>query len=216
MARKMVRELTMSKPVIEFIFDFGSPNAYLVLKILPQIADAHGAEIKLIPCLLGGIFKATGNQAPFAAFAGIKGKLDYDRLEMMRFVKKHGLTAFKMNPHFPMNTLALMRGMLAAQHLGVEHDYVNSVLGGMWEDGEKMDDPEVFLARLNRSGLDGQRLAEMSSRPEIKGELVANTEAAVARGVFGIPTFFVGEEMFFGKERIAQIEELLTGLSSGA
>ena len=199
----------MSKKVIEFIFDFGSPNAYLVLKVLPQIADAHGAEIKLLPCLLGGIFKATGNQAPLFAFAGIKGKLDYDRLEMMRFAQKHGLSGFKMNPHFPINTLALMRGMVAAQHLDVANTYVDAVLGGMWEDGEKMDDPEVFLARLNRSGLNGQQLIELSNTADIKGELVANTEAAVARGVFGIPTFFVGDQMFFGKERIAQIVELL-------
>lgn len=200
----------MSKPVIEFIFDFGSPNAYLVLKVLPQVAEAHSAEIKLIPCLLGGIFKATGNQAPMLAFAGVKGKLDYDRLEMLRFATRHGLTAFKMNPHFPINTLALMRGMVAAQHLGVANDYVDAVLGGMWEDGEKMDDPGVFLARLNRSGLDGERLLELSASSHVKAELVANTEAAVARGVFGIPTFFVGNEMFFGKERIAQIEELLS------
>ena len=200
----------MNTPAIEFIFDFASPNAYLVHKILPEIAGRYGAEIKLIPCLLGGIFKATGNQAPFNAFAGIKGKLNYDRLEVQRFVTRHGLSAFKMNPHFPMNTLGLMRGMVAAQHLGVEQDYVASVLGGMWEDGEKMDDPEVFLARLNRSGLDGQRLLELSTSPEVKAELVANTEAAVARGVFGIPTFFVGDEIFFGKERLGQIEELLS------
>jgi 2-hydroxychromene-2-carboxylate isomerase len=203
----------MTKPVIEFIFDFGSPNAYLVLKVLPQVAEQHGAEIKLIPCLLGGIFKATGNQAPLFAFADIKGKLDYDRIEMQRFATRHQLTAFKMNPHFPMNTLGLMRGMVAAQHLGFASAYVDCVLGGMWEDGEKMDDPEVYLARLNRSGLDGQRLVELAGSGEVKAELVANTEAAVARGVFGIPTFFVGDEMFFGKERIAQIAELLNAYS---
>ena len=203
----------MNKTVIEFIFDFGSPNAYLILKVLPQIATSHGAEIKLNPCLLGGIFKATGNQAPLFAFAGIKGKLDYDRLEMQRFATRHGLNAFKMNPHFPINTLALMRAMVAAQHLGVANEYVDVVLGGMWEDGEKMDDPGVFLARLNRGGLDGQHLMELSSSAEVKAELVANTEAAVARGVFGIPTFFVGDEMFFGKERIGQIEELLSAHS---
>jgi len=208
--------MTVSKPAIEFIFDFGSPNAYLVLKILPTIAQWHGVEIKLIPCLLGGIFKATGNQAPFAAFAGIKGKLEYDRLEMQRFAAKHELTAFRNNPHFPMNTLAMMRGMVAAQHLGVTETYVNAVLGGMWEDGEKMDDPEVFLARLNRSGLDGERVLALSGSPEVKAELVANTEAAVARGVFGIPTFFVGDEMFFGKERLGQIEELLGKLAQVA
>jgi 2-hydroxychromene-2-carboxylate isomerase len=206
----------MTKPVIDFIFDFGSPNAYLVLKVLPQIADQHGAEIKLIPCLLGGIFKATGNQAPFSAFAGIKGKLEYDRLEMQRFTKRHGLTTFKHNPHFPMNTLGLMRGMVAAQHLGVTSAYLDCVLGGMWEDGEKMDDPEVFMARLNRSGIDGAQLVETLNSPEVKAELVANTEAAVARGVFGIPTFFVCDEMFFGKERIGQIVELLNDLPAGA
>lgn len=204
----------MQKPMIEFIFDFGSPNAYLVMKVLPLIAKWHGVEIRLIPCLLGGIFRATGNQAPFSAFAGIKGKLEYDRLEMQRFATRHELHAFKMNPHFPINTLALMRGMVAAQHLGVASEYADVVLGGMWEDGEKMDDPEVFMARLDRGGLDGHRLLELANSPEVKAELVTNTEAAVARGVFGIPTFFVGDEMFFGKERINQIEELLNKLSS--
>lgn len=200
----------MTKPVIDFIFDFGSPNAYLVLKILPQIADRHGAEIKLIPCLLGGIFKLTGNQAPLFAFAGIKGKLEYDRLEMKRFAEKHKLLAFRMNPHFPINTLALMRGMVAAQHMGVTQDYLDIVLGGMWEDGAKMDDPQVFLDRLNGGGLDGQALVDLSNTPEVKAELVTNTDAAVARGAFGIPTFFVGDEIFFGKERLGQIEELLS------
>jgi 2-hydroxychromene-2-carboxylate isomerase len=208
--------MAVKKPVIEFIFDFGSPNAYLVLKVLPLIAKWHGAEIRLIPCLLGGIFKATGNQAPFAAFAGIKGKLEYDRLEMQRFAKRNELHAFRMNPHFPINTLALMRGMVAAQHLRVEGRYLDAVLSGMWEAGEKMDDPNVFSARLKASGIDSGRLVQLANNAEIKAELVANTEAAVARGVFGIPTFFVGDEMFFGKERIGQIEELLNQLSSGA
>jgi 2-hydroxychromene-2-carboxylate isomerase len=206
----------VKKPVIEFIFDFGSPNAYLVHKVLPLIAKWHGAEIKLIPCLLGGIFKATGNQAPFSAFAGIKGKLEYDRLEMQRFVAQYDLNAFRMNPHFPINTLVLMRGMVAAQHLGVEGKYLETVLSGMWEDGEKMDDPVVFLACLNRGGLDGQRLLELANSLEIKVELAANTDAAVTRGVFGIPTFFVGDEMFFGKERIGQIEELLNKLTKAS
>lgn len=206
----------MAKPVIEFIFDFGSPNAYLVQKVLPIVAKWHGVEIKLVPCLLGGIFKATGNQAPLFAFAGIKGKLEYDRLEMQRFADKHELKAFRMNPHFPINTLLLMRGMVAAQHLGIAAKYVDIVLAGMWEDGEKMDDPEVFLASLNRGGLNGQSILDLAISPEVKAELVAKTEAAVARGAFGIPTFFVGDEMFFGKERISQIEELLIKISKGA
>lgn len=204
----------MSKPAIEFIFDFGSPNAYLVMKVLPAIAERHAAQIRLIPCLLGGIFKATGNQAPFTAFAGIKGKLEYDRLEMQRFAERHALTAFRMNPHFPMNTLALMRGMVAAQHLGVVDTYVNAVLAGMWEDAEKMDDAEVLHAVLKRSGLDAERLIALSNSPEVKAELVANTQAAAERGVFGIPTFFVGKDMFFGKERLGQIGELLGAVSA--
>jgi 2-hydroxychromene-2-carboxylate isomerase len=199
----------MTKPIIDFIFDFASPNAYLAGKVLPQIAERYGAEIKLIPCLLGGIFKLTGNQAPFNAFAGIKGKLDYESLEMQRFIKKHNLHSFKMNPHFPINTLGLMRGMVAALHMAVERQFLDIVLTGMWEDGAKMDDPQVFLDRLNSGGLDGQALIDLSVTPDVKAELVANTDAAVARGVFGIPTFFVGDEIFFGKERLGQIEELL-------
>ncbi len=199
----------MNKPVIDFIFDFASPNAYLAGKVLPAIAERHGAEIKIIPCLLGGIFKLTGNQAPFNAFAGIKGKLDYEQLELRRFVEKHGLHDFRMNPHFPINTLSLMRGMVAAQHLGVERTYLDIVLAGMWEDGAKMDDPAVLFEKLQTGGLDAQALLDLSITPEVKAELVANTDAAAARGVFGIPTFFVGDEIFFGKERIGQIEAML-------
>lgn len=203
-------------PRIDVIFDFGSPNAYLALKVLPDIAARHGAEVNLVPCLLGGIFKLTGNQAPFTAFAGIKGKLSYEHLELARFVKRHGLSRFRMNPHFPINTLALMRGMVAAQHMGVAEAYLDAVLHGMWEDGEKLDDPEVFLAGLNRAGIDGAALVALSATPEIKSELAANTDAAVARGVFGIPTFFVGDEMFFGKERLGQIDELLAETAPAA
>ena len=194
-------------PLIEFIFDFGSPNAYLSHKVLPGIAARTGATVKLVPCLLGGIFKLTGNQAPFSAFGHIKGKLEYEQLELWRFVAKHGLSRFAHNPHFPMNTLLMMRGMVAAQRAGVAEAYLDAVLGGMWEDGRKMDDPEVVLAVLNEAGLDGRALLEATQDAEVKAELVANTEAAVERGVFGIPTFFVGAEMFFGKERLGQVEE---------
>ena len=197
-------------PIIEFIFDFGSPNAYLSHKVLPGIAARTGATVKLVPCLLGGIFKLTGNQAPFSAFGHIKGKLEYEQLELRRFVAKHGLSRFAHNPHFPMNTLLLMRGMVAAQRAGVAEAYLDAVLGGMWEDGRKMDDPEVVLAVLNEAGLDGRAILEATQDPEVKAELVANTEAAAACGVFGIPTYFVGTEMFFGKERLEQLEECLT------
>ena len=195
--------------VIEFIFDFGSPNAYLSHKVLPGLAARTGTTVKLVPCLLGGIFKLTGNQAPFTAFGHIKGKLDYEQLELRRFVAKHGLTRFAHNPHFPMNTLLMMRGMVAAQRAGVADAYLDAVLAGMWEDGRKMDDPEVVQAVLDEAGLDGRALLEATQDPLVKAELVTNTEAAAARGVFGIPTYFVGDEMFFGKERLGQIEGYL-------
>lgn len=197
---------------VDFIFDFGSPNAYLAWKVLPDIAARHGATVTLLPCLLGGIFKATGNQAPGVAFSGVKGKLDYEMLEMRRFIEAHGLAAFRFNPHFPVNTLLLMRGQIAAQRMGVGEAYLEAMLKGMWEDGLKLDDPAVFVATADAAGLDGAALLAATGDPEVKGELVANTQAAVARGVFGIPTFFVGSEMFFGKERLGQVEaELAKG-----
>lgn len=197
---------------LEFIFDFGSPNAYLALKVAPQIARRTGAEIRLVPCLLGGIFKLTGNQAPMTAFGGVKGKLEYEALETRRFVEKHGLAAYRFNPHFPVNTLLIMRGMIAAQRAGVADRYLDAVLAAMWEDGRKMDDPEVFVAVLDAAGLDGQALLQATQDPQVKAELAANTEAAAARGVFGIPTFFVGDEMFFGKDRLGQVEEALAAV----
>jgi len=194
---------------IEFDFDFGSPNAYLALPPLREIAARHGATVKLIPCLLGGIFKATNNRAPMIAFGEVPSKLAYERLEMERFIARHGLTRFRMNPHFPVNTLLAMRGMVAAQRMGIEDAYVAAVLAAMWEDGEKMDDPEVFVRVLDAAGLDGRGILDRTRDDGVKAELAANTEAAVARGAFGIPTFFVNGEMFFGKDRLAQVEEQL-------
>jgi 2-hydroxychromene-2-carboxylate isomerase len=196
------------KPVgIDFIYDFGSPNAYLARKVLPQIAARTGAVVNLIPALLGGIFKATNNRSPALAFGEVKGKLAYEALETRRFVAKHGLTAFRMNPHFPVNTLLIMRGLIAARRMGAGEAYLEAVERAMWEAGEKMDDPEVVLRVLAAAGLDGQAILDATQDASAKAELVANTEAAVARGVFGAPTFFVGDEMFFGKDRLGQVEE---------
>ena len=192
-----------------FIFDFASPNGYLAYKALPPILERTGATLNIVPCLLGGIFKATGNQAPMMAFANVKGKLDYDRIEIMRFIKKHQLTAFKFNRNFPVMTLLMMRGAFVAEAEGRLMDYVEAGLSFMWEDGLKMDDPEVFVKAYSSAGFDGQALAEATGDPAIKAKLVESTNAAVERGVFGVPTFFVGDEMFFGKERLAQIEEEL-------
>jgi 2-hydroxychromene-2-carboxylate isomerase len=192
---------------VDFIFDFGSPNGYLVARAIPQIEARTGVKFNFIPCLLGGIFKATGNQSPVFAFSGIKGKLDYDRIEIQRFVKKHDLKDYTFNKHFPVNTLLLMRGAIAAEMDGVLDAYLEAGMQAMWEKSLKMDDPEVFQQAMTDAGLDGARLLEQTQNPEVKAKLVANTEAAVNRGTFGIPTVFVGDEMFFGKERLAQIEE---------
>jgi len=197
--------LNMTK-TIEFIFDFGSPNAYLAWHGLQAMLDRTGAALDITPCLLGGIFKLTGNQAPWMSYANVKGKLDYERLEMTRFISLHGLTRFKMNPHFPVNTLILMRGAIAAKRDGELDAYVKAGLAAMWEDGENMSDPQVFSDVMTKAGLDGARLLAATQNPDIKSILAKNTDHAVTRGVFGIPTFFVGDEMFFGKDRLDQVE----------
>ena len=198
-----------AQKTLELIFDFGSPNAYLTLKVLPELLDRTGADLIITPGLLGGIFKATGNKAPMIQYADAPAKMAYENLEMRRFIDKHGLTKFRLNPHFPVNTLLIMRGAIVAEDKSNLDDYVDAVNRAMWEEGLKMDDPEVAAAFLTTNGFDGPALLARTQEPEIKAKLVANTEAAVARGVFGIPTFFVGEEMFFGKDRLAQVEEAL-------
>jgi len=196
----------MSKNV-DFIFDFASPNAYMTHKAVAGIKQRTGATFNYIPCLLGGIFKSTGNQAPFVTFANVKGKQEYNKLENERFIAKHQLTAYKMNPHFPMSTVALMRGLIVAEEAGQKGPYTETVLKAMWEEGENMADNDVAIRVLTAAGLDGQAIIEKTQEPDIKAKLIANTNAAVDRGVFGIPTFFVGTEMFFGKERLGQVEE---------
>ncbi|MFC4290844.1 2-hydroxychromene-2-carboxylate isomerase [Sphingorhabdus arenilitoris] len=194
---------------IDFIFDFGSPNAYLAHHVLTDIAARTGARVNPIPCLLGGIFKATGNQAPMLAFAGIKGKMAYEMLEMRRFIARHGLTRFKMNAHFPVNTLLLMRSAVAAEQAGFLPAYMAAGFQAMWEDDRKMDEPEIFAEVMDKAGLDAAALLTAVQDETVKAQLAANTAAAVERGCFGVPTFYVGDEMFFGKERLVQVEQLL-------
>ena len=193
---------------LDFIFDFASPNAYLAYRVLPPILERTGATLNIMPCLLGGIFKTTGNQAPMTAFAHVKGKLDYEAIELRRFVEKYRLTKYRMNPHFPVISLLAMRGLVAAQMAGPPDLYIETVLAAFWEDGLKMDDPAVAAAALAKAGLDPALLTRAQDA-DVKHKLTANTQAAVDRGVFGVPTFFVGEEMFFGKERLGQVEEEL-------
>jgi 2-hydroxychromene-2-carboxylate isomerase len=195
---------------VEFIFDFASPNAYLAYKVLTPIVARTQSQLIVTPCLLGGIFKATGNQAPFTAFAGIKGKMDYEMLETRRFIAKHGLTKFSMNPNFPLNSITAIRGLIAAQAAGVEQAYLEAVLAGFWEQGLMMSHVGVIADALNVAGLDGAGLMEAAQGSKVKETLLHNTQNAVDRGAFGVPTFFVGQDMFFGKERLVQVEEALT------
>jgi 2-hydroxychromene-2-carboxylate isomerase len=194
---------------IDFLFDFGSPNAYLAWKVIGGVAARTGAHINIIPCLLGGLFKITGNQPPLIAFGGVQGKLAYTQLEMARFVKKHGLDVFRFNPHFPVNTLLVMRGLVAAQHRGEEALYIEAVMRAMWQDGQKMDDPQVVAAVLTQAGLDAEALLAATQDGAIKAELAESTQKCADRGAFGIPTFFVADAMFFGKETLVDVEEEL-------
>jgi 2-hydroxychromene-2-carboxylate isomerase len=196
---------------IEFLYDFGSPNAYFVHRAIPAIAAQGKVSFRYTPALLGGIFKATGNQSPMQAYGHIAAKRAYDMLEMRRFMARHGIDKFTMNPHFPVNTLLLMRGAVAAEALGCAPAYIEAMFAGMWERGLKLDDPEVWQAALVETGLPAADLAAAVADPEIKARLVANTEAAVARGVFGIPSFLLGEELYFGKDRLRDVVEAATG-----
>lgn len=204
----------MTVPV-EFHFDFGSPNAYMAHKVIPAIEQRTGAKFTYVPVLLGGVFKATNNRSPAEAFAGIRNKPEYERLEMMRFVKHHKLDRFRLNPHFPVITLQVMRGAIAAELDGALAPYVDVVYRAMWEDEKKMDDPAVIRAVLDGAGIDSARFAERIQAPEVKEKLIRNTEASVARGTFGSPTFYVGNEIFYGKDRLRDVEEEIVAQGRG-
>jgi 2-hydroxychromene-2-carboxylate isomerase len=204
-------------PKVEFHFDFGSPNAYFAHKLIPAVEKRTGATFVYVPVLLGGVFKLTNNQPPMVQFKGIKNKLEYQRLETARFVAKHKLAQFRMNPHFPVNTVQIMRGAAAAQMDGGLAAYADAVFHHMWEAPKKMDDPAVIRAALDQSGLEGDRVLARIQDQEVKDALLKNTEGSVARGTFGAPTFFVGEEIFFGKDRLRDVEEEIeAGKAKGA
>ena len=192
---------------VEFHFDFGSPNAYLSHLVIPEIEARTGVSFRYVPVLLGGVFKATGNASPAVTLQGIKNKGEYQGLEMQRFIAKHGITSFQSNPHFPVNTLQVMRGAIAAQRLGCFERYVDEVYRHMWSEPKKMDEPDVIRAALAESGLPVDDLMAAMQDPEVKQELIRNTEDSVSRGVFGSPSFFVGDELYFGKDRLRDVEE---------
>jgi 2-hydroxychromene-2-carboxylate isomerase len=194
---------------VEFHFDFGSPNAYLAHLVIPEVEQRTGAKFEYVPVLLGGVYKLTGNRSPGESLAGIKNKPDYERLETARFVKRHGITRLQHNPFFPVNTLTIMRGAIAAQRLGVFERYVGEIYRHMWSEPKKLDDPAVLRAALLESGFDAERFGALVQDAEVKARLIDNTERSVARGTFGSPTFFVGDEIFFGKDRLRDVEEMI-------
>ena len=207
----------MGNPLrVEFLFDFGSPNAYLAEIALPPIESRTRVKFDYVPVLLGGIFKATNNMSPFESLRGIKNKPEYQKLETERFMRRHNITSFRPNPYFPVNTLMLMRGAVAARFENVFEPYFRAAYHHMWEAPKKMDDPEVFKAAFASSGIDIDRLIARAQQDDVKKELIKNTNDAVDRGAFGSPTFFVGKEMFFGKDQLRDVEESVVEQTAAA
>lgn len=196
-------------PRIEFFFDYGSPYSYLANSQLPALAERTGAEVSYRPMLLGGVFKATGNSSPVAN--PCEPKRAYAPLELKRWIARLGVP-FSGNPHFPINTLLLMRTAVAAQHAGVFEPFHRAVYPAFWAEGENLGEPEVVTRVLEKAGLDARALLEGAGDAAVKAELRASTEEAVARGAFGAPTFFVGDEMYFGNDRLDFVERALVEL----
>lgn len=201
--------------VVQFLFDFGSPNAFLAHRVIPQIEQRTGAKFIYVPILLGGLFKLTGNQSPATAFAGIKNKPEYNQLEMRRFLARHGIADFVFNPHFPVNTLQLMRGAVAAQELAVFERYVDAIYDAMWTKGLDMGQAEIVARELAAAGLPAEQLLGLSQTPGVKQRLLDNTQAAFERGAFGSPSFLVGDELYFGKDRLGEVEAEIVRTRAG-
>src|SRR6266849_8853253 len=201
--RKREAALTRTSP--QFMFDVGSPNAFLSHEAIPGIEKRTGVKFEYFPILLGGIFKATNNKSPAESLAGIKNKPEFQALETERFVQRFHVRPYTMNPFFPVNTLNLMRAAVAAQLEGVFEKYVDAAFHHMWGEPRKMDDPEVALKTFAASGLDAAKLLARSQDADVKAKLIENTQAAVDRRAFGSPTFFVG------KEQLREVEELVSG-----
>ena len=189
----------------EFHFDFGSPNAYLAHKLIPDITARTGVTFVYVPVLLGGVFKATNNASPMVQFKGVRNKSEYMMLEMQRFLRAHAIP-FTRNPDFPVNTITIMRGAVAAEMDGFLLPYVDAVYRHMWELPKKMDELDIIKASLNESGFDGAGILARTQDQAVKDRLIANTEASVERGTFGSPTFYVNGEIYFGKDRLRDVE----------
>ena len=193
----------------EFLFDFGSPNAYLSHLVIPKIEERTGVKFEYIPVLLGGVFKATNNVSPAISLKGIKNKGEYQGIETQRFLKKHDISNYQRNPYFPVNTLQVMRGAIFAKQANIFQQYINEIYRHMWENPKKMDDPETFREALIESKLPADDIMNGINSAEVKGELIQNTNKAVERGVFGSPSFFVDDDLYFGKDKLVEVEEAI-------
>ena len=193
--------------IVEFHFDFGSPNAYLSHRAIPSIENRTGVKFTYVPVLIGGIFKATGNASPAVTLQGIKNKGEYQNIEMERFLIKHKISDYSQNPFFPVNTLQIMRGAVFAQTQNDHKRYIDEIYKHMWCEPKKMDEPEVIRAALEESGLSAADIFAGMQDPNIKQTLIDNTNRSVEMGAFGSPTFFVGKEIFFGKDKLTDVEE---------
>ena len=194
---------------VDFIFDFASPNAYLCHKAIQNLEKTHDIKFKYVPCLLGGIMKLSNNQPPMVTLAEIPNKMKYEfDTAFNRFMREHGITKFKMNEYFPVNTISLIRGAIVAQKNDFFDSYVEIVLSGLWEKSLKLDSPEALQALLTEYDCHADLVIEGIAKDEIKKELIANTNQAVERGAFGIPTFFVEDEMFYGKDTLRELKEM--------
>jgi 2-hydroxychromene-2-carboxylate isomerase len=199
----------MSDPkTVEFFFDVGSPTAYLAYTQLPAIAAACGATVVWRPMLLGGVFKATGNASPVTIPAKGRWMLG----DLQSWARRWGVPLV-FNPHFPINTLTLMRGAVGVQmrEPSLFGRYLAVVFGAMWRAPRNLGDAEVLTEVLREGGLDADRMAALSADPEVKAKLIANTNEAIERGAFGAPTFFVDGRMFFGQDRLDFVREALRG-----
>lgn len=201
----------MARKTIEYIFDFGAPNGYLAWYPLKDIAARTDARLVVTPVFLGGMHKLTGNAPPMVRDAGVKGKVAYAALEFQRFLDRHGMDKFRIHPALPFNSILPQRVLVAADDEAERHAIVEALLPAVWERNIDCGDIEVVGRELAGAGLDAERLLAATQDAAVKAELADNTEQAVARGAFGIPTYFVDDEMLFGKERLGQLESYLAG-----
>ncbi len=190
---------------LEFVYDFCSPNAFMAHKMLPGLAESRAVPFVRVPVLLSAVFKATNNQNPFQAFAENRQKSAYLTHDLHRFARRRGIS-FHMSPHFPLNTKFAMRGAMYAMGKPWESRYVDAVFDAIWVHGQKVDDVNVLADVLLEHDLPVRKIRAAIGDAETKQKLKEQTKAAVRKGVFGVPSIFVGSEMFFGKNSLSNVE----------